>query len=219
MPTITVSTPAVSRGLILLATLKDELGITDSASDTKLARWIEEETDRICNHCGVAADQLWRRTFAAEVLAVAYDPSEVDARDRKAPLILPWRVPVTAVAGVVEGGVALTADDYQLLPTAALLYRLDADGAHTDWAKAAITLTMTAGWDLSTEAQPKALRRACLELVRARWLAGNRDPNLKVDDVAGVGRQEYWVNPASPDADGLPSEIAAMVQPYTAMAV
>jgi hypothetical protein len=216
MPRITVSSAATARALVPLSVVKGEIGITGTASDTKLARWIAEETGRICQHCGVAVDQLGRRTFAAETLVVTYDAAEIDARcDRKAPLILPWRIPVTAVGSVVADGTTLEDGEYEAEPMAALLHRLDGDGNRTSWSAVRTVVTLTAGWDLDAEEHPEPLRRACLELVRARWLAGNRDPNLKVSDVPGVLRQEFWVDPTSPDADGLPSEIAAMVHPYS----
>lgn len=216
MPRLTVATPATDRALITLAIVKDELNVTGSASDAKLTRWIAEETARITAHCGAAADQLGRRTFASEDMVVTFNAAELaDGWDY---LALPWRIPVTAVASVTVDGTALETTEYEAEPMSALLYRLDADGNRTTWEAYTTIVTLTAGWALTGDDHP-LMRRACLDLVRARYMAGNRDPNLKVDEAVGVSRFEYWVNPTSPDADGLPSEIAAMVASYTSPVV
>lgn len=212
MPRINVTTPATSRALLALDILKDELNVTGSASDAKLTRWIAEETDRITSHCGVAADQLGRRTFASEETVVTFNAAELaDGWDY---LALPWRIPVTAVTSVTVDGAALETTEYEVEPMTALLYRLDSDGSRTTWGALRTVVSLTAGWDLTGDDHP-LVRRACLELVRARYVAGNRDPRLKMDRVEGIGEQQFWVNPTSPDADGLPSEIAAMVSSYT----
>lgn len=200
MPILTVTSAATARGLVTLATLKDELGITGTASDVKLARWIADASATVCGHCRAASDQLGRRTFAVETMTVAYDSSEIDARcGTTSPLILPWRIPVTSIASVVEDGVTLEADEYQAYPMAGLLWRLDDDGNRTTWAQALITVTMTAGWDLAAEEQPEPLRRACIELVKLRWHAAGRDPAIKSESVDGIGQTTYGFGPEADD--------------------
>ncbi|MCW2243582.1 hypothetical protein [Azospirillum canadense] len=94
MPTLTVAPPVADRSLVDLRTVKAELGITDTASDALLARWIKEDSDAVCAACGVAPDQMGRRTFLAEAVTISYRADEVPGGYRPTPLILPWRLPL-----------------------------------------------------------------------------------------------------------------------------
>ncbi len=112
MPRLTVGTPATTRALVSLARVKRELGITTYGDDDVLADKIAEASAAIVAHCRVAADQRGRRTFAEEGCSAAFDADEMMPIDRGvAPLILPWRIPVTEIASVVENGVTLAPAD------------------------------------------------------------------------------------------------------------
>lgn len=206
MPILTVATPATDRALVTLARVKVELSITDAASDDLLTGWIIAESARICDVCGVAADQKGRRTFLAEECVVSLSPSEVG----RGPIIMPWRIPV-AVSAVLVDGAPLASDEYEVEPMAGLVWRLDAADHRIDWPSARIAITMDGGWD--AEDLPAPLTEAALALVTARWFAKDRDPSLKQIKVEGEGEETYWVGGTSTDG-GLPSDIAGILAPY-----
>jgi len=216
MPRLIVGTPATTRALVSLARVKRELGITTSGDDDILADKIAEASAAIVAHCRVAADQRGRRTFAEEGCSVDFDADEMTPIDREiAPLILPWRVPVTVIASVVENGVALSPGDYQLEPMAALVWRMSA-GMRTNWATSSIVVTYTAGWDLAGSELPSEIAGAALALVKASWFGRLRDPLIKSEDVPGVGSTQWWVGGTGGDAGSLPQEVVDSLAPYRA---
>ncbi|MBM3535780.1 MAG: hypothetical protein FJX60_22435 [Alphaproteobacteria bacterium] len=167
MPRLTVGTPSTTKALVSLARVKRELGITTSGDDDVLAEKIAEASAAIVAHCRVAADQRGRRTFAEEGCSVDFDADEMTRFDREiAPLILPWRIPVVAIAGIVENGVTLAPADYQLEPMSALIWRMSA-GVRTNWATSSIVVTYTAGWDLTGSELPSDIAGAALALVKS----------------------------------------------------
>ena len=216
MPRLTVGTPATATARVSLARGQRELGITTSGDDDVLADKIAESSAAIVAHCRVAADQRGRRTFAEEGCSVAFDAGEVTSPDREiAPLILPWRIPVTAIASIVENDVTLAPADYQLEPTAALIWRMNA-GIRTNWAISSVVITYTAGWDLTGTELPSDIAGAALSLVKASWFGRLRDPLIKSEDVPGVGSTQWWVGSTGGDAGSLPQDVVDSLAPYRA---
>jgi hypothetical protein len=39
---------------------------------------------------------------------------------------------------------------------------------------------------------PYAIQDACIKLVADRYRTKNRDPGLRMEEITGVGRQEFW---------------------------
>ena len=216
MPRLTVATPSTTKALVSLARVKRELGITTSGDDDVLADKIAEASAAIVAHCRVAADQRGRRTFAEEECSAAFDAGEVTSPDREiAPLILPWRIPVTAIASIVENGVTLAPADYQLEPMSALIWRISA-GMRTNWAISSIAVTFTAGWDLAGTELPSEIAGAALSLVKASWFGRLRDPLIKSEDIPGVGSTQWWVGSTGGDVGSLPQDVVDSLAPYRA---
>ena len=97
---LTVLTPASSRALTTLATVKDEIGITDDAADARLQRWIDEASERIETYLGrVLTAETVRETFrltgAPGCLGLA-------------------RRPVTAIVSIDVDSVTLASDQYEV---------------------------------------------------------------------------------------------------------
>lgn len=202
MPSLTVSATVADRSLVTLSALKADLGITGTDDDTRLTQWIKDDSDAVCEACGVAADQAGRRTFLQEAVTIAYRPSEVPARGiDPAPLILPWRLPLE-VDTVTENGTALTvADDVEAEPMAGLLWRLDARGERTHWVGGRIVITGTAGWLLADV--PTPLRRAVIDCVKLRWDAKDQNSYVTRERVDGVGEQQFWVGDVPNSVGGI----------------
>ena len=199
---LTVLTPASSRALTTLATVKDEIGITDDTADARLQRWIDEASERIETYLGrVLASETVRETFrltgAPGCLGLA-------------------RRPVAAVASIGVDGAALASDQYEIDATAGLLYPISGD-QRVRWFGYTVIVTYTAGYT-SISALPRPIEAACLGLVRHRWAARDRDPMLRSLAIPGVATEQYWVGATGDDGD-MPHEIAALLDPFRTVTV
>ncbi len=199
---LTVLIPASSRALTTLATVKDEIGITDDAADARLLRWIDEASERIETYLGrVLASETVRETFrltgAPGCLGLA-------------------RRPVTAIASIEVDGVTLASDQYEIDATAGLLHPISG-GRRVWWCGCTVIITYTAGY-VSVEALPRPIETACIGLLRHRWAARDRDPMLRSLAIPGVATEQYWVG-ATGDDGAMPPEIAALLDPFRTVTV
>lgn len=186
---LTVTVPATSRWLVTLADLKVRLGITGSGDDAELARVIRARSEAIYGWCGVAADQLGRRTLVRETMTVELLR---DGDGRGTTIRLPWRIPVGAVSNIVEDGATLLETQYRVHAMTALVERIDPDrSAPCCWSAGPVTITYQAGW-LPADAEdpatdlPADLQDAALQECAAAWRGRRRDPGLRSEDVPDV---------------------------------
>lgn len=201
MPVLFVPAAVTDRSLIDLATIKEEIGISDTSTDAMLTRWIKESSDKVAAACCLATDQAGRATLLKEAVEIAYGPNEMPGgRPGHWPshhdglpvrgLILPWRVPYD-ITSVTQGGDAdpLDPTGYELEPMSALLWRLDDHGRRVNWEHRSLTITANVGFDFDDV--PSAASSAVIDMVRGRWDARGRNSFLKVDQTVDVGRYEF----------------------------
>lgn len=198
-----VTTPAASKDLTLLATVKTELGITGTTDDAWLSVQIQQASAFAVAYCN--------REFAKETLVDTFRP------DAAANYLSLTRWPVVTIGSVVEDDETLTAADYEVDPAAGMLYRLDGDDERRRWAIAKIVVTYEAGYVLLTDLTHD-LERACIELIKRRWFARKRDPLVKGEEVPDVYNVQYWVNGSGSGA-ALPDDIALTLDKYRRIAV
>jgi hypothetical protein len=199
---LTVLTPASSRALTTLATVKDEIGITSDEADARLQRWIDEASERIENYLG--------RVLASETVRESF-------RLTSAPHCLQLaRRPVTAIASIAVDGVTLASSQYEIDGTAGLLYPVSGD-RRVRWFACTVIITYTAGY-ASIAALPRPIEAACLGLIRHRWATRDRDPMLRSLAIPGVVTEQYWVG-ATGDHNDMPPEIAALLDPFRTVTV
>lgn len=201
----TVSVAATSKDMTLAATVKTELGITDSDHDAYIALLIQEESAAAVAYCD--------REFARETVIESF---RLENEDRCVVGLYLSRVPVASITSVVEDGVTLTAADYELAAAAGRLYRLDGAGSRSEWAKAKIVVTYAGGYVMLTTL-PQDLERAVRTMVKQRWYARQRDPLVKAASLDGVMSEQYWVGGVG--EDGTPAEVAAVLDRYRRIAV
>ena len=201
---LTVLTPASNRVLTTLDAVRDEIDATAGDTDTRLSRWIAQESDRIETYLGrVLAEEGLRETFRL------HDHSH---RLTTMPVCLRLaRRPVTAIASIETDGVALPAGQYEADAGAGLLYRLHCD-RRVRWCGRTVVVTYTGGY-ASIGAMPRPVEAACLGLIRHRWSARGRDPMLRSLAIPGVATEQYWVGTTGDDGD-MPPEIAALLDPF-----
>lgn len=220
MPALTVSAAISDRSLVSLATVKAELGITDTDADrdAMLTRWIVEQSDAICETCGVAPDQAGRRTFLSEEIVISYRAQEIPPGLAPAPLVLPWRIPLSVDTVTVDSVPLIVADDLEIDPLAGLLWRINADGERMRWGRARIIITGTAGWALAD--MPAALSSAVVDAVRYRWYASTRgDPLLRSFENPDVEKLTYMDSDKVELINGLPKAVADRLGAFTNLVI
>jgi hypothetical protein len=199
---LTVLTPASSRALTNLVTVKDEIGITGDEADERLQRWIDEASERI--------ETYLDRVLAAETVRETFRLSGAPGCFRLA------RRPVTAIASIDADGVTLASNQYEIDATAGLLYPISGD-RRVWWCGCTVIVAYTAGY-ASISALPRPIEAACLGLLRHRWAARDRDPMLRSLAIPGVATEQYWVG-ATGDQGDMPLEIAALLDPFRTVTI
>jgi hypothetical protein len=198
--TIRVLTPATATDLVALATLKAELGITDTSQDVALARLIRQASQRLATFCS-------RTHFGRETVR-QISRLQRDA-DRQA-LILERDLEPT-ISTVTEDGEVLVQDE-EWEQDGSVLFRLDVSGCRQPWQGTVIMVDYVVGFDLATLIPPD-LERACIDCVVAMREAQGRDAMLKSESVLDLS-QRTWFDPGT--TNGLPPAVAASLagSPY-----
>ena len=217
-PLFEVVTPAVSAAARRLTTAaKVQVALRLGTVDTTL---IESIIDSVSGEC-VRFANLARSasgtvpTFGQEVLRATWLGTDMN---RSSILILPWRVPVTAVGSVVEDGTSLALNTDFRLVGGGMLERIAAD-IPACWSTGKIVVSWTAGWSLPAEV-PAELEGQVIEQVKMKYLATDRDPALRSENTPDVWSGSYGV--AGGDSigeSGLLKSLEAALAPFKGWAV
>jgi hypothetical protein len=219
---LAVITPARTRDLTTLATVKDEFGIKDTKSDVRLRRWIRDASGAIETY----TRRIWATETVVETFyhrhgsAGSYRLWTYPTRHGISLGALPHslclaRYPVSGVASITEDDTALVTTDYRLDGTQGILYRLSADGSPVEWFGSETIVTYTAGYDL-LDGLPPEVEQACLTLLKHRWSSRDRDPLLRQINVPGVQEETYWVGGIG-DNGAMPPEVAGLLAQHIDM--
>jgi uncharacterized phiE125 gp8 family phage protein len=192
---LTVTTPASSFDLTVLATVKDDLGITDRSEDDNLARWIKQASDAISKHCN--------RVFVQETVSETF---WLKCRDDG---LLLARYPVSSIASVVENDTTLDASDYEVAAESGVLKRLRNDREWC-WPAGKIVVAYTAGYALVTDL-PDGIERAAIALVNQYRYSADRDPQLRSEQTEGAGSSSYF---DGLESSGLSPEILGLLSKH-----
>ena len=215
MSTLAVSVAASSTDLTTLQSAKDELGISGASEDTYLGTAIDRASAMICSYLGVAVADDGTCTLGRETLVETFRlPVELSE-------IMLARWPVTSITSVVEDGETLAADEYEIDKRTGILRRLDGDDNVTLFSAAKIVVTYVAGYKLPGEVGrnlPHDIEAAVLEVIKAHRSSRTRDPLIKAEETAGLGRIEYWVGSTS-TSSAMPPEAQMRLDAYRRPAV
>ena len=188
------TTTAASRRLTTAANVRSIIG-SPTGDDTKIETIIDRVSAAAAKYCQLARDAAGAEpTFGSEtVRATWYRTNE----ERSQHLLLPWRAPITSITSMVENGVTLTAGTHYKLFGGARMLRLS-DDAPRCWPCSKIVATYVGGWTLPADVPPD-LEDKVIEQVKATYLGGDRDPNIKSETVDQVYSATYDV----PVGDGV----------------
>ncbi|WP_193183262.1 head-tail connector protein [Nisaea sediminum] len=159
--------------LTTLATVKEDLGYTDTAADTRLQRYIAEASSRIEGWC------------KQPLLEASYSHIE---RSPGAAILLPpdgKLASTVSITTVTIGSEELDAAFYEL--DGAILYRLSVSGARVCWGLSPVTVAYQAGYKGAAEAGanvPADLERACIDLVKDLERSRERDSFIRREDYS-----------------------------------
>ena len=190
-PLFEVVTPAVNAAARRLTTAAKvqaalRLGAVDTTLIESIIDAVSGECVRFCNLARAVAGPV--PTFGMEVVRATWLGAGMD---RGSILILPWRVPVTAMGSVVEDGTSLTSNTDFRLVGGGMLERM-ADDAPVCWSPGKIVVSWTAGWSLPTDV-PAELEGQIIEQVKMKYLATDRDPALRSENTPDVWSGSYAV--------------------------
>jgi hypothetical protein len=100
--------------------------------------------------------------------------------------------------------------DFLADPTLGQVTRLDRNGRPRAWCEAPVTAIYSAGYATT----PNDLQDAVSEMVKARWYAQTRDPQIRERNVEGVMQTTYWFGTGPGGDTDMPPSIQAKLERY-----
>jgi hypothetical protein len=189
---ITIASPNTDRSLLTLAELRAAAGVSDNSKDATLVPLGDYVSASITSACKVAKSGVIPPTLRLETVTETFLFKSLQKS-----LVLSRR-PVVEVASVTQTESLLSATEYTLDAAAGILYRANIagysytmpNGLYGWWPCGNTVVEYSAGYAVV----PADLKYAAIKFVQAEVSTGSRDPNLKVLDIAGVSRREWWVS-------------------------
>lgn len=183
--------PLSARALTTLATVKEELGISDTSSDAVLERYIEVASDACAAFCGRAFER---------------DDSIVEqVRGYGGVRLLLARPPIVSVASVAYSGVTIDPSEYRIEAETGALYRSGgwawtAPEGVPGTEGATYTVSYSGGWVTPQQAAdsggtltrdlPSSIEAAAILVVVTLYRSRGRDPNVAQESLLSA-RQSF----------------------------
>ena len=129
------------------------------------------------------------------------------------------RWPVAEILQVIENGTELTPDGWELDEVTGQLWRISS-GERVCWAgSGTTTVSLVGGYDLPDDL-PADIQRAAVDQIKAQFMSGQRDPNLRSFSVPDTFQASYSVGGGdSAGKSGLMAQVEAALAPYRRMVV
>lgn len=170
---LTTITPATTRDLVTLASVKAQLGIATKDEDVNLSAWVSQASAAVEAYCGCVYS---RETVRQTDRTRGYTGEGIILERKYAPTI----------ASVTEDGVTLTADQYEL--DGHVIYRLSSD-ERSSWTGKVVT-EYSAGFSLTD--MPANVQRAVILTVGQYRIGTTRDPQIRSESGDGLGSTSYF---------------------------
>lgn len=199
----TVVTAAQNYDLTTLAVVKDELSITDGASDVTLARYLTWASAALAQECN--------RVFPVETVKDEVWPDRPRQPVNGGMDVLQLsRWPLVSVTSISEGGTPLVdGADFRSVPTNGQVLRLDASGNLRSWSTCPLVSIFAAG----LSPIPGDLADAVTRMVRNRFRAKGRDSYLISENIPGVRDSRWWIATGN-EAGNVPPDVTDLISNY-----
>lgn len=199
-----VVTPGATIDLTVLATVKDELGITNTTNDGWLQTKITQSSNAIATSCN--------RLLHQETVADYFSLNWQTCRNNGA-LVLS-RTPVASIVSLVEGNATIDVSNYEYDAETGMVWRNLNNVRGGYWFGGQIVVTYIGGYEL-LGTLPYDLEQACILLVKGSWFSKTRDPLIKSVSIPDVASYDYWVGGAGGgQRAAFPPEVENLVAPY-----
>lgn len=170
--TLRVVAPASSQDLVSLATLKLELGITNSASDALLEQIITRASGVVSGITG----RVWINEEIEEKFYFNYC--------EYAPALVLRRRPIITINSLVEGGSTLAEDvDFSVDNERGMLYRINYDSfLNSVPGSVGVVVDYNAGYTVGGSPPgnvPAVVEQATIIMAKAYWYGNTRDPGVR----------------------------------------
>lgn len=169
--------------LVDLATVKLELGITDTGSDTIL--------DPIITQCSKAIARYCRRQFIEQNVTQTFFP-DVSRHHRltsKSNAIVLSRKPISSITTITLDGNAIDAAHVRIISKEGMLYRLTDDEYVTGWDITKLLEIVYIGGYASI---PEDIQRAAILWIKEFFIGIEDDPRVKSENNYNVASFSYF---------------------------
>lgn len=203
---LVVDEAAESKNLTVIETVKQELGITDNASDERLEGLICTASDIIAAHCD--------RVFARETVTEFFYPDRRGYCERWDELVLA-RTPIESITSISNDDSALAATDYTYDANSGLLFRLVNNGLlPLNWwtSHAGVQVQYVGGYAL-LNGLPRGVERAAVLLCKEYYYQTARDPRIRSESTPNIYTVDYQVGVIG-NMNSLPPDVVALLAPY-----
>lgn len=211
--TVTVSSASTSYDLTTLDTVKNELGLSSTASDIALSLMIQQASDFISRYTG--------RTFARETVVETL-PANGE------PNLVLSRTPVVSVAGISYAGSTISSTTFSVDDADAgilfnkvgwkdtTIYNQNINLHPSRFGRRDYAVTYTAGYVLpgSTSARtlPYDIERACIDMVKTSYLQRQDDPSVKARKVGDASETRFGGGGGDANLSMSPTTMAVLKQ-------
>jgi hypothetical protein len=205
---LTVTSPAASKLLTSLVTVRQELGITSSANDAQLTRYILAASRAAAHKCNgelvlEGVTEQFRPYPFIDSASLTNAPEFIHLR----------RTPVAEIVSVTEDDRTLLQDtDFEIDSRLGRLTRLYSD-LPMRWHFRKLVVVYTGGYAPPIGDSEPDLEQAAIEIVKDMWSAKARDPLIRSEEATGIFRTEYWVGSLGEDG-GWPPKVTDLLAPY-----
>lgn len=190
----TVVTPAVTRDLVSLADVREQLQF--KPNDTMQDAWLT----KVISRASMQAERYCNRIFALQSYQDTFGIAENESYLRLS------QAPVSVTSISVDGGAALDPTSYMVDQAAGLIYSI------ADLRAWAATESIVVSYQGGYPDIPDDVEKAALQLVVMEFRGRTRDPSIREEEAPGLGRRTYWVGPVP--GQTLPLDIGSTLQPW-----
>jgi hypothetical protein len=204
---LSIADPNDDRSLLTTAELRAAAGLSsgDSSQDATLVPLGAYVSAVITKACKVPSAGALEPTMRLETVTETFLFKSLQKS-----LVLARR-PVVELVSVTQTSSLLSETEYSLDAAAGILYRANIAGYHYTmpngpwgwWPCGNTVIEYSAGY----EDVPADLKYAAIKFVQAEIAQGSRDPNLKMLEITGVSRREWWVSDKQLNTSAVPGEV------------